>query len=648
MRPRETSLSAACVVAIALSVGSSALCAHDELGECSAWAGQQAPSPANRQDHAEPEPPIMRFDRDRDGRVSRNEAPEQLKESFDRIDTNDDGFIDKDEARRHAETVRARGRQQGGARGGPWPGDGRPDAGARTPRSGLLRNEQGASEGYTLFAPLRSTTTYLIDMRGNVVHSWKSDYTPGCAVYLLESGNLLRAAREPGGQPFHGGGLGGKIQEMEWDGTVVWEFDYVDDQHLQHHDIEPLPNGNVLLIAWETKSRAEVIAAGRDPALMKRRDLWPDHIIEVKPDRPRGGTIVWEWHVWDHLIQDHDPAKANFGVVADHPELIDINFPQSSVQLSPQEQRRLEALGYIVPPPQPQGVQGSANWNHTNAIAYNAALDQIVLSVLGFNEIWVIDHSTTTEQAAGHTGGRSGKGGDLLYRWGNPRAYRAGTTADRQLFAHHDAHWIAPGLRGAGHLLVFNNGRARPDGQYSSVLEIVPPMDERGWYTRAARAAFGPAKPAWVYTAPEKNHFYSGNISGAQRLPNGNTLVCSGEHGWFFEIDADGRTVWEYVNPFGSEQPEHPPGRRPGFRPAPRPGIGPGGPPGGPPPGPPSADGRPRQHRPPGMDGGPKAVFRTARLAPDHPGLAGKDLKPSETRSVAPANDREHGDRSPP
>ena len=72
------------------------------------------------------------------------------------------------------------------------------------------------------------------------------------------------------------------------------------------------------------------------------------------------------------------------------------------------------------------------------------------MSVCAFSEFWIIDHGTTTAQAAGHTGGRRGRGGDLLYRWGNPRAYRAGTKADRKLFAQHNAHWIPKGLPGAG------------------------------------------------------------------------------------------------------------------------------------------------------------------------------------------------------
>ena len=165
-------------------------------------------------------------------------------------------------------------------------------------RKGLLRHEGGAFEGYTLFAPLRSTTTYLIDMRGTVVHEWKGDYPPGHAVYLLDNGHLLKCARGPDRGAFHGGGLGGLIREFDWDGNLVWEFSYSDDKRCQHHDIEPLPSGNVLILAWEKKTNAEAIAAGRDPELLDGGELWPDQVVEVKAEGKRGGKVVWEWHVW--------------------------------------------------------------------------------------------------------------------------------------------------------------------------------------------------------------------------------------------------------------------------------------------------------------------------------------------------------------
>ena len=233
--------------------------------------------------------------------------------------------------------------------------------------------------------------------------------------------------------------------------------------------------------------------------------------------------------------------------------------------------------------------------------------------MLGFNELWIIDHSTTVAEAAGHAEGRSGKGGDLLYRWGNPQAYRAGTATDQRLFAQHDVHWIASGLPGAGHLLLFNNGRHRPDGDYSSVEEIIPPADEDGRYLCQPGAAFGLDRTVWSYTAPEKSRFYSLHISGAQRLPNGNTLICSGASGTLFEVTPKGNVVWKYINPVSRQHPGTPDSR----------------------PARPAADNRGKPDDGPGRRNGPKdeptnTVFRAYRYAPDYPGLTGKDLTPGE------------------
>jgi hypothetical protein len=206
--------------------------------------------------------------------------------------------------------------------------------------------------------------------------------------------------------------------------------------------------------------------------------------------------------------------------VGDHPELIDINY----------------------------GGKLLADWTHLNSIDYNEAFDQILLSVHNFNEIWVIDHSTTTAEAAGHTGGRYGKGGDLLYRWGNPETYRAGNASDQRLFKQHDAHWIEPDLPRAGNILIFNNGWGRPDGNYSSVDEIITPVDSNGNYLVSPGSSYGPEEPIWVYTAENPADFFAINLAGAQRLPNGNTLICNGPHGIFFEVTDENEIVWEYLN----------------------------------------------------------------------------------------------------
>jgi len=377
-----------------------------------------------------------------------------------------------------------------------------------------------AFEGYTLYSPMGSPDTYLIDNDGAVVHSWASDHASGTSVYLLEDGTLMNTAQPQGlNQWFNAGGATGRVEQWSWDGELLWEFEYSDGYHRLHHDIEILPNGNVLMIAWEWVDEADVIAAGRDPNLLSAGELWPDHVIEVEPTGNSGGNIVWEWHAWDHLVQDYDPTQANYGVVADHPELIDVNYVSG---------------------------RESADWNHTNSIDYNADLDQIVLSVRSFNEIWVIDHSTTTEEAAGHTGGDSGMGGDLLYRWGNPQAYDAGSADDQVLFGQHDAEWIGDGIPGEGNILVFNNGDRLAGQAYSSVDEIATPMEADGSYTLVSGQPYGPDDLAWSYTADPATDFFADHISGSQRLANGNTLITDGPGGRLFEVTIGGEVVWEY------------------------------------------------------------------------------------------------------
>ncbi|MCP4147970.1 MAG: hypothetical protein GY757_09480, partial [bacterium] len=138
-----------------------------------------------------------------------------------------------------------------------------------------------------------------------------------------------------------------------------------------------------------------------------------------------------------------------------------------------------------------------------------------------------------------------GKGGDILYRWGNPAAYKR-ATARRSLYDQHDAHWIPQGSPGAGNILIFNNGSMRG---YSSVEEIKPPMDGKGNYICEIGEPYGPLKTEWTYTSKNRSDFYSSEISGAHRLPNGNTLICAGVLGVFFEVTPNGETVWKYVNP---------------------------------------------------------------------------------------------------
>ena len=474
---------------------------------------------------------------------------------------------------------------------------------------GLIRNDPGAYQGYTLLSPLQSRTTFLIDMTGNVVHSWVTDSTPSSIAYLLENGNLLRAGAMAN-SPFGGGvaGAGGRLQEIAWNGDLVWDFTYASETRIPHHDFTRLPNGNILMIATDKISESDAIAAGRIPSSVTGSVVHADSLVEIRPTGRTTGEVVWEWRVWDHLIQDHDREKANFGDVAAHPERVDVNFT-------------------VVPD------RRAPDWTHFNAVAYNAKLDQVIVSLRNFSEIWVIDHSTSTKDAAGRTGGRSGKGGDLLYRWGNPQAYRRGTATDRQLFGQHNVHWIPEGSRNAGRLLLFNNGDGRTDGQYSSVDEVVPPADANGRYTLGPNGRYGPDRAAWTYVAPNKSDFYSFNISGATRLPNGNTLICSGAPGITFEVTPDNRVVWQYNLPSFAAARGAGPGRgAAGARgPAPAAGDAARGQ------APAAGDAARGQGAAPPGGRGPagrgglggnagRNVFRAYRYGPDYPGLAGKQL----------------------
>lgn len=393
---------------------------------------------------------------------------------------------------------------------------------------GLFLNDSTAVNGYTLFAPSVSKITYLIDNCGNEVHRWdQSETNPGASVYLLENGNLLRTGRI--NSNFTAGGTGGRLEIFNWEGDLIWQYDYSSNQYHHHHDVAPMPNGNILLIAWEARVEIEAELAGRNPATINN-PVWSERVVEIKPVGTNDIEVVWEWHLWDHLIQDFDSTKMNYGVVAEHPELLDINFAVN-----------------------PTG--NNADWIHLNSIDYNSDLDQIVLSSRHTNEIYVIDHSTTTLEASGHTGGNSGKGGDLLFRYGNPQAYDRGDNTNQIFYGQHDARWIPAGYPDAGKIMVFNNGQGRPSGNYSSVDVIDPPIDNNNTYTISATEPFEPENLFWTYNSTPPTNMYSANISGAHPLDNGNTLICVGRDGLFYEVNNDGDLVWHYKMPVGNNGP---------------------------------------------------------------------------------------------
>ncbi|MFY0624904.1 MAG: aryl-sulfate sulfotransferase [Reichenbachiella sp.] len=380
---------------------------------------------------------------------------------------------------------------------------------------GLIFNSGESFDAYTLFSPAGNKLVYLIDNDGRIVHQWESEYPPGNAVYLMEDGTLYRAGRTNDDR-IRAGGAGGVIEKFDWDGNVIWTYENSTAESRLHHDFQVLPNGNVLVLVWESIKKEDLIANGRDPEISPDTGLWPEMVLEIQPIGTEGGNIIWEWHAWDHLVQDFDATKENFGVVSDEIGKINLNYVK-------------------------EGKEGS-DWHHANSINYNADLDQIMISVLNFDEIWIIDHNTTTEEA------REEKG-DLIFRWGNPITYSVGTVDDQQLFGQHNAQWIGAGLPDEGKIMIFNNGKNRPSGDYTSIVKIDPMQNSEGIYEKDEWGSFLPSTFDYEYTADVPTDFYSWYISGVQQLPNGHLLINDGAHGTFYEIDENESMVWKYINP---------------------------------------------------------------------------------------------------
>lgn len=390
---------------------------------------------------------------------------------------------------------------------------------------GLLSYQPWKSlDGYNLIYPHNQANVYLLNNCGEIVHRWDDEpnFRPGNTAYITEEGNLIKTKRPSDISAFNiWAGGGGQILEMrDWDNNLMWDFDISSDSQQPHHDIEVLPNGNVLMIVWELISFDEALAFGRDTSLMANNEMWPDKIIEYSPDMD---AIVWEWRAWDHLIQDKDPNLPNFGVIADNPGRININYDDND---------------------------GSPDWMHVNAIDFDPMNNHIIISVPNFHELWIIDHSTSTEEAAGTVGGFGGKGGDLLYRWGNPAAYDQGTSDDQELFYQHDVHYIIdyvdPFHPLFGKIGLFNN---RIGADFSAASVISPAFDMYLNEFGLENGRYLPESTDFNLTHPDPQAIYSTGLSSFQVLNNDNFLISSGRFGYTIELTPDDEIVWEYKTP---------------------------------------------------------------------------------------------------
>lgn len=379
----------------------------------------------------------------------------------------------------------------------------------------------------------KSNRALLMDEHGNIVHQWHTDNRlPEATVcYLLPDGNLLRTTCEHDWLVMDGQfpiGTHGNVQIQDTSSKVLWEWTHFKpgDEAL-HHDVEMMPNGNILVLSWSAISKEAAIEYGWTPQ-GERDFLWMDKIYEIKPDLATGSTeIVWQWSALDHIVQQQD-AKTE-----ESRRRIDLNWPHLDT------------------------VQFNANQIlHLNSVSYNAEEDLILISSAIFGEIWLIDHSTTTVEAASGCGGKHGKGGDILWRYGNPQTHSNAGPEHQLLYWQHDAHFLGKDLSHGGDILVFNNGMRRDangkadyrqicmgliSGAYSDVYELKLPRNPNG-----SLAFDAPPEVVWSFNKTGDVDFYSPFMSGARRMPNGNTLMMQACDKRIVEISEEGELVLDF------------------------------------------------------------------------------------------------------
>lgn len=407
-------------------------------------------------------------------------------------------------------------------------------------------DESNAYNGYTLFGV--GGKTYLIDMEGRVAHSWKIGTNPR----LTPGGSIIDAA---GGDP----SKSTTWLELDWNGNTIWQYTEKRTNYAPHHDFEKIYNPKLgdstfIYIANKSLTLQQCIDAGGDSTGSKGyANAQVDAIVEVDMK----GNVIWEWWFFDHIVQELYPSKANYGIVKNTPGKININIRGNTLK---------------------------SDWLHCNSLDYNEDLDLIVINSV-HGEFYVVDHGNTfiKDDPDSSIALAASSVGDFLYRFGDPAKYNQGdppsilenwekaTAGHKQLGGSHNIQWIGKGLQGAGNFLVFNNAENLFElTPQSYVVEINPYLNSSGVNTGkfvnpplvGYNSVSSPDKDlmkekrniskqiVWNYTSKNNANFYATIGSSAQRLPNGNTLVCSDNNGHFFEVNPKDTTiVWEYINP---------------------------------------------------------------------------------------------------
>jgi hypothetical protein len=381
-----------------------------------------------------------------------------------------------------------------------------------------------AWSGFTVLSPLATQAVPVIDMNGAIVKRWDGfNNSAGGPARVLPGGTVMAAA---GARPPNQESL--ELAERDFDGKTLWSFSRnqevttADGQKMwaarQHHDWqrENFPAGY-----YSPESQPDPQDTERTLLLTHVTHLKPavadvaiedDRLIEVS----RTGEVMWEWVASDHIDE---------------------------FKFSPDARKVIKA-GPSSNGPAGAAGRASFDWLHVNSARYVGPNRWFDAGDTRFTPNNIVISSREASLVA-----IVGRDGRIVWQMGPDYTATTELRAIRQVIGQHDAHLVPKGLPGAGNLLVFDNGGASGYGFFSPIAP-----DGRGALTRPTSRVLeiNPVTLAlvWSYTNPR---FFATNISGAQRLPNGNTLITSGPTGRIFEVTKESAIVWEYIWPvFGA------------------------------------------------------------------------------------------------
>lgn len=345
-----------------------------------------------------------------------------------------------------------------------------------------------AYNGFTLFTSLGGDGThYLIDMHGETVHTWKMPTSH--YGWLLPNGNLFSGATRDTG-------LGTATTDTPAVANVGWVYEADWDGNILqkwpndaiHHDYDKMPNGNVLTILWSKHPRPHELRGGVPGTEYKGGTNLSETLVEIDPD----GKIVWQWVAEDHLDANEYP-------------------------ICPLDYRK--------------------RWLHANSIQFLPSdnpifrgTELVLVSLRQPSSCIIIDKET----------------GNVLWRYGGYVTGEWGRLGHQHSFNMIGKKIGGPELPGYGNLLVFDNGMHIAGVEdwglpRSRVVEIDPRTKKVVWSFTHEESFTGWMPPEFKFNSPY--------IAGAQRLANGNTLICEGGSGRIFEVTQDGQVVWEFINP---------------------------------------------------------------------------------------------------